>query len=173
MHAQPPLFHTVANFKFRPSDPFSVDFYKKSSSLPPPLLVGIELNPGPKTSAQLTDKERWWIVFLSQANGKNPTQIAREVGCSRHTVYDVLKKEGKTGDIKDLPRSGRKRKLTASEEKAVVKRTRQVGAVHTAREFSAQNAKSKRDGTLCKTTTQSIKARNRWSLFESSLEMFL
>ena len=32
-------------------------------------------------------------------------------------------------------------------------------------------AKSKRDGTLCKTTTQSIKARNRWSSFERSLEI--
>src|SRR5690606_22495277 len=39
-----------------------------------PLLVGIELNPGPE---QLSEKERWWIVFLSQENDRSPSQIAR------------------------------------------------------------------------------------------------
>lgn len=128
-----------------------MEFYEKSASLPPLLLVGVELNPGPKTSAQLTEKERWWIVFLSQRNGKSPTEIAREVGCSRQTVYAVLKKERKTGEIKDLPRTGRKRKLTTSEEKAVVKRTQKVGAIQTAREFSAQNPKTISDYTVRKT----------------------
>ena len=59
--------------------------------VPAPLLVGIELNPGPGRGEDLPESDRWRIVFLKKENGLNPTQIAKKIPCSRPTVYEVFK----------------------------------------------------------------------------------
>lgn len=102
--------------------------------VPSPLLVGIELNPGPGRGEDLTESDRWRIVFLKSENGLNPSQIAKKIPCTRPTVYKILDKYEKTGTVHDRPRMGRKRKLTGSEEKEIVKRARKVGATQAARE---------------------------------------
>ena len=88
--------------------------------VPAPLLVGVELNPGPPAGDHLSEPERWRIVFLRDENGLNPTEIARKMKCSRHTVYNILKKFDQTGTVHDLPGKGRKSKLTQVEEKKLV-----------------------------------------------------
>ena len=116
---------------------------KKPKFVPPPLLIGIELNPGPRVTHELSEKQRWRIVFLSEENGLNPTEIAKKVGCTRHTVYNVLEKEKKTGKVKNYPKSGRKRKLTAKEEKKIVKKAQKVGATQAARQFLQKKSKER------------------------------
>ena len=57
--------------------------------------------------ARLTIKDRWRIVFLRQDLKISLRQIARRLHCSPCTVYQVLQLYAATGDVKDLPRSGR------------------------------------------------------------------
>jgi hypothetical protein len=90
--------------------------------VPAPLLVGIELNPGPRGSKHLSEPQRWRIVFLNEENGLNETQIARKMKITRDTVYDTLQRYAETGTVHDRPGRGRKRKLTEKEEKRIVKR---------------------------------------------------
>jgi transposase len=87
----------------------------------------VELNPGPP---RLPTKQRWQIVFLAETE-KNPrtkkpyfSKIARKVKCSVNTVKDILLKYEQTGDVEDLPRCGRKRKLSDREAKAMVKKAK-------------------------------------------------
>ena len=142
MLPQPPLSSAVSNLQIRASPKFYESRLRKPQSVPAPFLVGIELNPGPPN---LTEKQRWRIVFIRREEGRTPTDIAKKVGCTRHSVYSVLKKEKTTGTVHDQPKSGRKRKLT-EEEKEVVKRAQKVGAVQTAREFSSKRSKNSMRG---------------------------
>jgi transposase len=144
----PPLCNVVSNFRSLPTPNFSTTRQPKPKSVPAPLLIGIELNPGPKAFEHLSVKERWFIVFLSEENGRNPTQIAKRMGCTRKTVSKILKKERETGDVEDRPRSGRKRKLSTKEEKKIVKKAQKVGARKAAREFSAQGEKKLNEITI-------------------------
>jgi transposase len=89
-----------------------------------PLLVGIELNPGPEDGRHLNDEQRWKIIHLSKIAFQTPTAIARKVGCSRETVYATLRKYSITGTTKDRPHRGRKRKLSVTDEQSIVKRAK-------------------------------------------------
>jgi transposase len=89
--------------------------------VPAPLLVGIELNPGPE---RLTDYQRWKIIFLDEEK-KNHLTIAREVGCDRHTVATVLRRYKETGTVDDRPRPGKKRKLPPAADRKLVKKAKQ------------------------------------------------
>ena len=112
--------------------------------VPAPLLVGVELNPGPRESKHLPEPDRWRIIFLKEENGLNPTQIARKMKIGRDTVYDTLNRYEETGTVHDRPGRGRKRILSTKEEKKVVKKARKIGATQTARQFSANNNKISR-----------------------------
>ena len=94
---QPPLLNAVLKVEFRGMQKIFPIWHQKPQSVPAPLLIGIELNPGPPN---LTEKQRWRIVFLSEDCHKTPTHIARKVGCTRQTVYDVLERERSTGGEK-------------------------------------------------------------------------
>ena len=86
--------------------------------------MGVELNPGPGNGQHLEDEKKWEIVFLGKKKNPNISAIARKVGCSRPTVYDVLAKYRKTGTVKDLAGRGRKRKLSEGEAKNMVKKAK-------------------------------------------------
>jgi transposase len=144
----PQLCNKVSNLQILLTWIFSPSHQKKSKFVPAPLLIGIELNPGPKAYTKLSTKERWFIVFLSEENKLNPTQIAKKIGCAKNTVYSILKKEQETGDVEDYPRSGRKRKLTTKEEKKVVKKAQKLGATQTAREFSTNSGEKINERTV-------------------------
>jgi transposase len=60
----------------------------------------------------LSERTRWEIVFLKKTKGLSNRAIARALKCSEHGVRCVLKKEAATGQVADLPRSGRPRLLS-------------------------------------------------------------
>ena len=66
--------------------------------------------------AKLTQFDRHKIVILHQ-QGKSQRAIARRTGFSRCGAQAVLKKFEEAGEVKDRKRSGRPRKLSASDEK--------------------------------------------------------
>jgi transposase len=90
--------------------------------VPAPLLVGVELNPGPGHGERLSDMQLWEIVLSADVAHPNWSGIGRKVGCHRNTAKRVYAKYKETGSVKDLPRQGRKRKLSQAETKQVVKR---------------------------------------------------
>ena len=95
---------------------------KWTKFVPAPLLVGIELNPGP--NERLTDYQRWKIVFLKEERKKTDA-ITREVKCTPKTVTAVWERFNETGSVDERPRSGRKRKLSPKDEKKVMKKAKQ------------------------------------------------
>jgi transposase len=58
-------------------------------------------------TAPLSTEDRWAIVALSKHTAWNQERIAKQVKCSRREVNYVLSKYRETGDVVDLPRSGR------------------------------------------------------------------
>jgi len=56
--------------------------------VPPPLLVGIEFNPGP---APISKWDRTRIIILKQDAGLSVEKIAEKVNVSTKTVKNVLK----------------------------------------------------------------------------------
>jgi transposase len=151
--------------------------------VPAALLIGVELNPGPKAQKHLPESERWRIVFLRNENGLNPTKIAKKIGCSRNTVYEILNKYDQTGSVHDRPGRGRKRKVTEAEEKAIVRKARKIGATQTAREWRGNNRKKISDFTvrkimkkhhyfyLKKKKIQKLKQRDKETRMEYAREM--
>jgi transposase len=95
--------------------------------VPAPPLVGVELNPGPP---RLPTEDRWAIVRLAKNQKKkkppklNYSEIAREVGCSRDAVKNVLNRYEATGSVEDLPGRGRKRKFSEKETKKIIKKSK-------------------------------------------------
>ncbi len=59
-------------------------------------------------------KTRWKIVFFREHLNLTQKETARQTGCCQSTVSDILAKYHRTGDVVDLPRSGRKRLLDLS-----------------------------------------------------------
>ena len=97
---------------------------KSIQTVPAPFLVGVELNPGPKPGGKLSEEERWRIVFLSRDNGLSQRKIAKEMQITRATVSSVLEKYRKTRSVNDLPKTGRKRKITTQEEASIVRQAK-------------------------------------------------
>lgn len=56
-------------------------------------------------------KTRWEIVFCREHLKLTQQEIAHQTGCSQSNVHSILAKYQRTGDVVDLPRSGRKRLL--------------------------------------------------------------
>ena len=97
------------------------------SWVPAPLLVGVELDPGPKRGEKLDVKRRWNIINLAEeTKGQKPnyTKIARKVGCYYNSVKNLQKKYEDTGTVEDRPRKGRKRIFSAREAKTFVKKAK-------------------------------------------------
>jgi transposase len=96
-----------------------VEFEKKF--VPAPRLVCVELNPGPGRGKNLSEEEKWRIIFNWKDLKLNPNQIAKKLKKDYHTVDDLITKYQETGSVKDRPGRGRKRKLNASETKKAVR----------------------------------------------------
>jgi uncharacterized protein (DUF2267 family) len=109
--------------------------------VPAPRLVGIEPNPGP---SRLTDYQKWKIIFLDEQKN-NYSKIAREVGCDRDSVSRILEKFKTTRDVKELEGRGRKRKLSAAEEKVV---TRKAKEGKSARKIASESKKTVSEHTI-------------------------
>ena len=61
--------------------------------------------------------KRQRIVDLSYDDDRSQCSIALEVGVSRRTVQEVLKKHRTYGGLENRPKSGRKRKLSQKDER--------------------------------------------------------
>ena len=81
--------------------------------VPPPLLVCVELNPGP--TPKLTESKRQNIICFVEEAKKSITETAKHFGVDESTVKRLKRKYKKTGSVKNLPGQGRKRKLSKSE----------------------------------------------------------
>jgi len=90
------------------------------NDVPAPRLVGIHPNPGPGRSIPLTEEQRWRVVFLHKENKLSPTQIANKMKIKYDTASSIIQKHEETGTVHDLPRSGRKRKLDAKDDKKIL-----------------------------------------------------
>ncbi len=93
---------------------------KKENNVPSPRLVGIHPNPGPGSGVPLSEEERWRVVFLRNENKLSPNQIVKKMKIKYITVTRILEKYEETGTVHDLPRSGRKRKLDAKDDKKIL-----------------------------------------------------
>src|ERR1700761_4453348 len=89
------------------------------NDVPPPLLVCVELNPGP--TPKLTESKRQNIICFVEEAKKSITETAKHFGVDESTVKRLKRKYKKTGSVKNLPGQGRKRKLSKSERRAVTK----------------------------------------------------
>ena len=93
---------------------------KTENDVPAPHLVGIHPNPGPGRKVPLSEEQRWKVVFLRNENKLSPNQIAKKMKIKYETVTGILEKHEATGTVHDLPRSGRKRKLDAKDDKKIL-----------------------------------------------------
>jgi transposase len=96
---------------------------KKKFMIPAPILVGIELNPGPALSEeQRKDIIRW------KKEGLGQKAIAKKLNRNLKTVKKWIKRCWKKPSIpvsfKNRPGQGRKRKLTKKQEREVVKKAK-------------------------------------------------
>jgi transposase len=90
--------------------------------VPAPLLVGVELNPGPKKI--LSEWTRSQIVSFVNEAGKSIREATRHFKVKRNTVKDILRKAKETGSVANRPGQGRKRKLSPKDREKVLKRAK-------------------------------------------------
>ena len=97
-------------------------YWKKSWMIPAPLLVGVELNPGPSES----EIKRERIKFLKQTTKMTNLEIATAVGSSKSTVIRTGKRlKKKNPSVKTKKGQGRKRKFTKKQTAAIVKKAKE------------------------------------------------
>jgi len=75
------------------------------------------------------------IIFLKKIKGLSNRAIARALKCSEHGVHCVLKKEAATGQVADLPRSGRPQLLSKKRQAkfdSLIQKNRSATAVQLA-----------------------------------------
>ena len=93
--------------------------------VPAPRLVGIEPNPGPgNVGNRLSEEKRWRIIFMHKDLKKAPATIARELKMNEQTVHNVIGKYEETGTVHNLPKSGRKRKLSEAQVRQAVRKAK-------------------------------------------------
>lgn len=71
--------------------------------------------------SRLSVKVRWEIVSLSEARQLSSRAIGRQLKVDRRAVADVIKRYQETGDIADLPRTGRPRTTTPQQDKSLIR----------------------------------------------------
>ncbi|CAF1073530.1 unnamed protein product [Brachionus calyciflorus] len=72
----------------------------------------------------VTDNVKWQIVGLLKGGGKTQQEIAELVGVSQKFVSSIKKKHESTGQLSDLRRSGRARKLNFRDESFIFREIR-------------------------------------------------
>lgn len=92
--------------------------------VPAPLLVGVELNPGPGGNGYLDEETRWEAVFLIKHNKLSQRKVAEKLGTSRTSICKLWKKYRQTGSVHDQPGKGRKRKLSSGDETLLVRQAK-------------------------------------------------
>jgi transposase len=126
---------------------------KRNLFAPAPLLVGIELNPGP----QLTKDKRQKIIWYKQDAGLSIPQICAKLDIkSPNTVRKWLRRNKQNLSLNNLRGQGRKRKLTSRQESQLVKKAKK-GA--DAPELSRQLSKKVEGGVTARTVRRVLRRR--------------
>ena len=73
-------------------------------------------------TANTSRRERRFAIVTLAKHLKSIKEAAKEFGCHPRTVSRLLQKYEKTGDLGDMPRSGRPRKLAGEQAKRALKR---------------------------------------------------
>lgn len=124
--------------------------------VPAPRLVCIEVNPGPGRGHEWSEETKWRIITLWKYERKSFHSIAKALNVDRSNVRRLIKKYEETMSTKRKSGQGRKRKLTASEERKIKRRAL---AGKKAKEITADyNAKHQNDGK-CETPLSEITVR--------------
>ena len=89
--------------------------------VPAPPLVGIHPNPGPGRGKKLDEETKWRAVILWKDKKLSPYAIGKKLKIRKESAANIIEKYQETKSVKDRPRSGRKRKLSASQRKEVVR----------------------------------------------------
>ena len=88
--------------------------------VPPPLLVCVELNPGPP---KMTDEKRSEVIGYLKA-GKNAAEAAQEFHVDKSSVKRLKRKFRETGKVATRKGQGRKRKLSTKQKKSIIKKAK-------------------------------------------------
>ncbi|KAJ5730505.1 uncharacterized protein N7483_005013 [Penicillium malachiteum] len=78
-----------------------------------PRQFGSEIDPNRTENGELSEKLRAAIVYAAK-KGVPKAQIARDIGCSRSTVYRTINHFQTYHTLQSLSRGGRPKKLTLS-----------------------------------------------------------
>ena len=95
---------------------------KPPAFVPAPLLVGIELNPGPGRRGPISQSKRKRIICLKQDGKLSNHEIAERLNVTRPTVRSVLRRFRETGRTTNRLGQGRKPKLSKKEERSIVQK---------------------------------------------------
>ena len=102
--------------------------------VPAPRLVCVHPNPGPKRRANrgehVPEETRWRIIFYWKEDHLIPSKIERKVGVDRHSVSAIIQKYIETKTVHDRPRSGRERKMSASDVRVAVRMAKKQKTAH-------------------------------------------
>ena len=120
--------------------------------VPPPLLVGVHPNPGPRTTGFLAESERWNIIFLSKEKGLSIREISKRLHVAPNTVASTLSRFRETNTVHDRARSGRKRKLSREEEEKMIRKAKKgLKSPQITREYKRETGKTISDRTVRRT----------------------
>lgn len=89
-------------------------------------MVGIETNPGPgDVGNRVSEEKRWTIIFMHKRMKNTPYKIAQSLKMNEQTVHNIIEKYKETGTVHDLPKSGRKRKLSNKQVQQAVRKAKE------------------------------------------------
>ena len=92
--------------------------------VPSPMLVGVELNPGPQHSKHLSEEERWAVINLWKIEKLGIRTIAQKMNIRPITARKLVRKYQATESISNQPGQGRKRKLSNTDVMRVKKKAK-------------------------------------------------
>ena len=94
--------------------------------IPSPFLVGVELNPGPGAGKNLDEEKKWAVVALIKYSKLSQRDVAKKLKISQKAVWSIWNKYRETNSIKNRPGQGRKRKLSATDEKTIIEQAKEA-----------------------------------------------
>jgi transposase len=122
---------------------------KPPTFVPAPLLVGVELNPGPRKSGPISKEKRNRIICLKDDAEFSNYQIADKLDVSPKAVRSVIRRYRKMGQTSNRPGQGRKRKLSREEERSIMQKAdREKSAETIATQISKKRKKSISEHTV-------------------------
>ena len=119
--------------------------------IPSPFLVGVELNPGPGAGKNLDEEKKWAVVALIKYSKLSQRDVAKKLKISQKAVWSIWNKYRETNSIKNRPGQGRKRKLSATDEKTIIEQAKKRKKAPEISRMLQKQGKTVSDETVRKT----------------------